>query len=476
MSAAPPLSSILRHSKPVFKQSLKTVSPVLQSSLGNGFRVSTQAKAGDTCTVGVWIDAGSRWENETNNGVAHFLEHMNFKGTSKRSKRDIEYGMEKMGAHLNAYTSREQTCYYVKCFKKDVPWAVDLLSDVLLNSERSEANIEAERRTILQEKEDVESKIDEVLMDHLHAAAFEGSGLGLSILGSEENIQSINKSMIDNFVATHYTGPRMVLVGSGGVEHDQLCDLAAKHFGGLSSDLNKPNTFTRYLGGDKRESNQHLPVSHMAVAFQTPGVGHPDANKLRLLEQLLGSYSRDKGEAAYSCFSRAIVMDFYDPNVGAFRIPTPSSHNPVHSLQAFWAPYADVGLLGFYSIAEPGKSYGHDYESICGYGMREMVRITQVISDEEFERAKNQLKLQTMLQLDGTTATADHIGRQVVSHGYSQPLGAFFEELDAITKDDLVAVAHEYIYDKDPVVSAIGNLDNIPEYDVMRRLTFKVSL
>mmetsp|Transcript_51292 Transcript_51292/g.83837 ORF Transcript_51292/g.83837 Transcript_51292/m.83837 type:complete len:159 (-) Transcript_51292:326-802(-) len=154
--------------------------------------------------------------------------------------------------------------------------------------------------------------------------------------------------------------------------------------------------------------------------------------------------------------------------------PNPASHNPIHSLQAFWSPYSDVGLFGFYSIAEPGKSYGHDYESIVSYGMRELVRVTHSISDEEFLRAKNQLKLQTMLNLDGTTAMADDIGRQVLSYGYRQPLASFFEELEAITKEDLCAVAHEYIYDKDPVVAAIGNLDAVPEYDVFRRLTFSV--
>eukprot|EP00996_Jenningsia_fusiforme_P003578 NODE_4374_length_818_cov_45.065020_g4044_i0.p1 GENE.NODE_4374_length_818_cov_45.065020_g4044_i0~~NODE_4374_length_818_cov_45.065020_g4044_i0.p1 ORF type:complete len:256 (-),score=52.56 NODE_4374_length_818_cov_45.065020_g4044_i0:51-731(-) len=223
-----------------------------------------------------------------------------------------------------------------------------------------------------------------------------------------------------------------------------------------------------------RESNEHLPVNHLALAFQTPGASHPDALKIRLLEQLLGTYTRDKGEAAYSCFARAIVMDAYDPHVGPFLAPSPRSHNPVHSLQAFWTSYADVGLLGFYCIAEPGKKYGHEFEDIIHYGLRELVRITQIISDEEFERAKNQLKVQTLLQLDGTTNIADDIGRQVLTFGSRTPLDVLFAQLDAISKEDLRQCAHEYIYDKDPVVSAIGSLTNVPDYDVMRRLTFSL--
>jgi len=449
----------------------------LQNTLPNGFRIASEAKDGDTCTVGVWIDAGSRWETEKNNGVAHFLEHMNFKGTGKRSRQDIEYGMEKMGAHLNAYTSREHTCYYVKCFKKDVPEAVDILSDILLNSKRSEADLEAERSTIIQEKDDVEARIDEVLMDHLHAAAFEGSGLGLSILGPTENIQkNITKTMVDDFVKTHYTGPRMALIGSGAVEHGQLCDLAAKYFGALPTGPAKPSGFTRYLGGDKRETNQLNPSSHVAVAFQTPGISHPDAIKIKVLEQLLGTYTRDKGEAAYSAFARAVVMDFSDPKVGTYSRPNKASHNPIHSLSAFWSPYSDVGLLGFYVIAEPGKSYGHDWENIMHYAFRELIRVGRVVSDEEFERAKNQLKLQTMLQLDGTTNIADDIGRQVLSFGSRVPLASLFEQLESFQKEDLIRVAHEYFYDKDPVVAVIGDTDNLPEYDSLRAVTFQVDL
>jgi len=443
--------------------------------LDNGFRVSSQVRPGETCTVGVWIDAGSRWENEENNGVAHFLEHLNFKGTAKRSKRDVEYGMEHMGAHLNAYTSREQTCYYIKCFKKDVPNAVEVLSDILLHSKRTHEDIQSERNTILEEKSDVEARIDEVLMDHLHSAAFEGSGLGLTILGSEKNIkEKITKQTVDDFVKEHYTGPRMVLVGSGAVEQDQLCDLAAKYFGSVPQAPAKPALKARFLGGDVRESNDLLPVTHLAVAYQTPGLLHPDALKIKLLEQLLGSYSRDKGEAAYSCFTRAIVMDFYDPHVGPYMTPSPRSHNPIHSLQSFWTSYTDVGLAGFYCVAEPGKQYGHEFDDIVHYGMRELIRITQVISDEEFERAKNQLKVQTLLQLDGTTNIADDIGRQVLVHGSRVPLFHLFEQIDTITKDELRRAANEYFYDKDPVIAAIGDVTNVPEYDVFRRLTYSV--
>ncbi len=139
--------------------------------------------------MGIWIDAGSRFESEKTNGTAHFLEHMAFKGTSRRSQTDLELEVENMGAHLNAYTSREQTVYYAKAFSKDLPKAVDILSDILQNSTLGEAEIERERGVILREMQEVETNLQEVVFDHLHSTAYQGTPLGRTILGPSENIK-----------------------------------------------------------------------------------------------------------------------------------------------------------------------------------------------------------------------------------------------------------------------------------------------
>lgn len=141
--------------------------------------------------VGIWIDAGSRFETERTNGTAHFLEHMAFKGTKKRSQTDLELEVENMGAHLNAYTSREQTVYYAKAFSKDLPKAVDILSDILQNSTLGEAEIERERGVILREMQEVETNLQEVVFDHLHATAYQGTPLGRTILGPTQNIKLV---------------------------------------------------------------------------------------------------------------------------------------------------------------------------------------------------------------------------------------------------------------------------------------------
>jgi processing peptidase subunit beta len=145
------------------------------TTLPNGLTVATESQPhAQTATVGVWIDAGSRAETEKTNGVAHFLEHMAFKGTNRRSQHALELEVENLGAHLNAYTSREQTVYYAKSFRKDVPIAVNIISDILQNSKLENAAIERERDVILREQQEVDKQLEEVVFDHLHAVAFQG--------------------------------------------------------------------------------------------------------------------------------------------------------------------------------------------------------------------------------------------------------------------------------------------------------------
>jgi processing peptidase subunit beta len=204
------------------------------TTLDSGLRVASETTQGsETATVGVWIDAGSRYETAQNNGVAHFLEHLAFKGTQKRTQQQLEVEIENMGGHLNAYTSREQTVYFAKVFKNDVGKAVEILSDILLHSKLDESAIEREREVILREMSEVNKEQEELVLDHLHATAFQGTGLGRTILGPEENIRSLKQADLVNYIQQHYTAPRMVIAGAGAINHTELCELADKHFGNL---------------------------------------------------------------------------------------------------------------------------------------------------------------------------------------------------------------------------------------------------
>lgn len=203
--------------------------------MDNCLRVASENSGAATATVGLWIDAGSRYEDANNNGVAHFLEHMAFKGTAKRSQTDLELEVENMGAHLNAYTSREQTVFYAKCLSKDIPKAVEILADIIQNSKLGEAEVERERSVILREMQEVESNLQEVVFDHLHATAYQGTALGQTILGPTKNIKSIGRTDLQNYICTHYKASRIVLSAAGGVDHKELVQLANKELGKLEN-------------------------------------------------------------------------------------------------------------------------------------------------------------------------------------------------------------------------------------------------
>lgn len=250
------------------------------SELSNGIRVATEDSGIPTCTVGVWIDAGSRYETLQNNGVAHFLEHMAFKGTSKRSQTQLELEIENMGAHLNAYTSREQTVYYAKCLSRDLPRAMEILADIIQNSKFGEEEIERERGVILREMQEVETNLQEVVFDHLHSVAFQQTPLGMTILGPTENIKKINRQDLVEYINTHYKGPRIVLAGAGGVDHNELAKLANEHFGNIKATYDssevpelKPCRFT---GSDIRVRDDSMPLAHVAIAVEGAGWANPD--------------------------------------------------------------------------------------------------------------------------------------------------------------------------------------------------------
>jgi processing peptidase subunit beta len=216
----------------------------------------------------VWIDAGSRYETGKNNGAAHFLEHMAFKGTKTRTQVQLEKEIENMGAHLNAYTSREQTVYFARVFKSDVPKAVEILADILQNATLDEGAIAKERDVILRESLEVSKQYEEVILDELHGTAFQGTGLGRTILGPDENIRNLTRGDLQSYINTHYTADRFVIAAAGAVDHQQLVDLTQQHFGqllpgnkassGLAATPAEPVFFT---GSDKRIRYDSMKVS-----------------------------------------------------------------------------------------------------------------------------------------------------------------------------------------------------------------------
>jgi processing peptidase subunit beta len=434
--------------------------PTSVSTLPNGMRVASESNGGETATVGVWIETGSRYESDSNNGVAHFLEHMAFKGTGKRSQLQLETEVENMGAHLNAYTSREQTVYYAKVLKGDVPKAVEMLSDILLNSSFSQAAVERERDVILREMEEVESQIEEVVFDRLHEVAYVGTPLARTILGPVENINSIMADDIVKYVKTHYTAPRMVLAAAGAVDHDELATLAGDYFGGVPTvapeGLSYESLPSLFTGSDVREYNDDMPVAHFALAFEGLSWTHPDVFPLMLCQSLLGAVDKknSSGKFTSSPLAKYLARD-----------------GLAESMQPFCTCYNDTGLFGVYFTANMEDKYKtHD---LFHHVQEEMVALTTGVGDEDVVRAKMQLKYNILQQLDGTSPTAEEIGRQMITFGRRMNLAETFARIDAIEPADVQRVAEAIIWDQEVAFAALGpSLKTVGDMNHLRRGTY----
>jgi len=428
------------------------VPPTDVSVLDNGMRVATEDTGAPTATVGLWIDTGSRYETAANNGVAHFLEHMAFKGTQKRSQTQLELEVENMGAHLNAYTSREQTVFYAKCLSSDLGNAVEILSDILQNSKFGEQEIERERGVILREMQEVEMNLQEVVFDHLHAVAYQGTPLGRTILGPTKNIKSITRDDLVNYIQTHYKGPRMVLAGAGGVDHAELCKLAEQHFGksiGVKYDAEIPiDAPCRYTGSDVRVRDDDMPFAHIAFAVEGCGWTNPDNIPLMIANTMIGSWDRSMGGGANNSSRLAQYC---------------AENNFCSSFQSFNTCYKDTGLWGIYFVCG-----GMDINLMFFNIQQEWKRMCTSITDFEVERAKNLLKTNMLLQLDGTTPICEDVGRQMLCYGRRIPQHELEARIDAVDARTVRDTCYKYIYDRCPVVAAVGPVEQVPDYNVIR--------
>ncbi|CEH15522.1 mitochondrial processing peptidase beta subunit [Ceraceosorus bombacis] len=452
-----PAAPSLTRSVPRSFASIAQRQPITQTTtLPNGLTVATESSpSAQTATVGVWIDAGSRAETDRTNGTAHFLEHMAFKGTGRRNQHALELEVENLGAHLNAYTSREQTVYYAKAFRKDVPQAVDIISDILQNSKLENGAIERERDVILREQEEVDKQLDEVVFDHLHSVAFQGQALGRTILGPKENILSIKRDDLASYIQTNYSADRMVLVGAGGIEHDALVKLAEKNFGSLptsSNPIKLGNTAgpkTKFVGSEVRIRDDDSPTINLAIAVEGAGWSSPDYFPLLVLQAIMGNWDRSLGS---SPLLSSRLSHIY------------SSNNYANSFMHFSTSYSDTGLWGVYIVSENFMNL----DDVVHFTLREWQRMSSAPTEGEVERAKSQLKASLLLGLDGTTAIAEDIGRQLVTTGRRATPAEISAAIEAVGPAQIQQVARKYLWDADIAISAHGRVEGLLDYSRIR--------
>jgi processing peptidase subunit beta len=422
--------------------------------LPNGIRVASEERDGETATVGVWTDTGSRYEDEKTNGVAHFLEHMCFKGTPNRSQQQLEVEIENLGAHLNAYTSRESTIFYTKVFKKDVKQGVDILSDILRNSTISHDAVEREKETIIRESHEVDKQMEEVIFDRLHETAYRGTALSRPILGSEENIMSMTKEMLENYRSRMFTANRMVIAGAGAIKHEDLVKYAEDFFGGVPQPSHKVTMEpARFLGSDIRVRYDDMPLAHVAFGFPVNGWKDPDNFVLMVCQALLGSWDKDRVSGGEH-HSSPLVAAMAREELGK-------------SIMTFNSMYSDTGLFGVYAVAPPTR-----LQSTMWWITEEMRRLSYDVTEERLFEAKKQLIVSLLGSLDGSTSACEDVGRQMLSYGRRMhPLEAL-QRVEAVDVAAVHRVAKRFFWDKDFALAAVGPTWELPDYNWLRRRTY----
>ncbi|CAD5234375.1 unnamed protein product [Bursaphelenchus xylophilus] len=435
-----------------------TLSPIISktpetkiTTLNSGLRVASQSTPNSTATVGVFIDAGSRYENEKNNGVAHFLEHMAFKGTRKRSQIGIELEVENIGAHLNAYTSREHTIYYAKCLESDLGQAVEILSDILLHSVYGKDEVKREKDVIVRESEEIDQIMQEVVFDRLHLDAYRGCSLARPILGSIENIRSMKREDLVEYVKTYYKGPKMVLAAAGGVDHDHLVGLANKYFGGIqrgSEDVLKYEKGVFHESYDVMETN-NMDLCYGVLAVESTSWTHPLSLAVQVASGLTGQFNRTQGAGLTMPTRLAMLME---------------QNQKVESFLSFVTNYKDTGLSGVYFVTEPAGLRSM-IKAICD----EWTEYCYNINEKDVTSAKNVLYNNMVMMLDGTTPICEDIGRQLLCYGRQISIPELKARIDAIDARTIQQVMHEFYLNRPIALNVIGPTQDCPSLKEIKK-------
>lgn len=375
------------------------------TALPNGLRIATELMPGlKSATIGLWVLAGGRHEAEEQNGIAHFLEHMAFKGTARRSALQIAEAIEDVGGYLNAYTSREMTAYYARVLEEDVPLALDVVGDIVLNPVFDPREIEVERHVILQEIGQALDTPDDIIFDWLQEAAFEDQPIGRSILGPAERVAGFGREEFTRFVRDHYAPNRMILAAAGAVDHDAIVAQAGTLFGGLTARPLLAPAPARFTGGERREFKA-LEQVHFTLGFEAPSYRDPDFHVAQVYATAMGGGMssrlfqkiREEKGLCYSIFAQA----------GA---------------------YDETGLMTIYA----GTS-AQEIGQLTDLTVEEMKRAAEDLSEAEVARARAQMKAGLLMGLESPSARAERLARLLAIWDRVPDLEEAIAQIDGVT-------------------------------------------
>ena len=386
----------------------------------------------ETVSFGAYVATGSRHEQETENGVSHFLEHMAFKGTERRSAAQIAEEIEAVGGHINAYTAREQTAYYVKVLKEDTALAGDIIGDILTHSTFEPEELERERGVILQEIGQANDTPDDIIFDHFQEHAYPAQPIGRPVLGSEEGIRSMPRTTLTSYMRRNYAASNVVVAAAGNLQHAQILDLVNAHFTDLPSDPPPAMLPATYRGGEFREARE-LDQVHIVLGFPSVGYGDRDYYPTLLLSTLLGGG-----------MSSRLFQEVRE------------KRGLVYSIYSFSAPFLDGGLFGIY--AGTGES---EAEELMPITLAELRKVQTEVTEAELARARAQVKASLLMSLESTGSRCEQLARQLQVFNRVVPTEETVAKLNAVTTDDVCRAATR-LFRGAPTLAAMGPAERVP--------------
>jgi predicted Zn-dependent peptidase len=392
---------------------------IKKSILDNGIRViSERIPYASSVSIGIWVANGSRHESRESNGVAHFIEHLLFKGTDRRSSLDIAREIDSVGGVLNAFTSREYVCYYAKVLDKFLPRAVDLLTDLFLHSTFDSEEIEKERRVVLQEISMMEDTPDDLIHDLFHQHFWTGHPLGMSILGDVESVSGLSREAILDYKNQMYRGDDIIISAAGNLKHDDLIRLLEEHLssvpGGNGRSASALPVYQRRIELVEKDLEQ----VHVCLGLKGVQQNHPKRYDAFIMNAILGGSMssrlfqevREKSGLAYSVYS-------------------------------YIASHADAGSLVVYAGASPDNS-GQLLEIM----LKELAKFRdEPVPETQLDGAREQLKGNLLLSLESSDNRMSRLAKNEIYFGGPLPLSDIMEGFDRVSSESIQLLASELL-------------------------------
>jgi predicted Zn-dependent peptidase len=381
----------------------------------------------ESASLGVWVGAGNRNEAADEHGISHLLEHMAFKGTKRRSARQIAEEIEMVGGDLNAATSAESTAYYARVLKPDVPLAFDVLSDILSQPVFDREELRREQNVIVQEIGAMEDAPDDLVFERLQETAFPGQPVGRCILGTPESVRSFDSARLHDYLSRHYRAPGMIVAAAGAVEHAAVVAEVEKRFAGFAGSVG-PVPLPAYFRGGTRVESRNLEQVHIALALEGIAVRDEALHSLQVFAIVLGGG-----------MSSRLFQEVRE------------KRGLCYSISAFHMPYSDIGLFGLYAGTDAA-----DASELMRVTIAEIVDATQTINETEIARAKAQMKAGLLMVLESSEARVAQLARQMLAYGRPIPLDEIVAKIDAVTVDSARAAGRMLLRRSAPAIAAIG--------------------